>query len=632
MWLVAPEDKRMGQDILIPKGGIAQARPGQVVAVELTEPPALYAQPVGRVTEVLGDIDDPGLEIEIAVRKYEVPHEFSAATLAQAAKLPDSLRAADLKGRVDLRDVPLVTIDGEDARDFDDAVFCEPIQIGRGKKATSAWRLLVAIADVSHYVKPGEVLDGDAVERCTSVYFPRRVIPMLPEKLSNGLCSLNPEVDRLSMVCDMVVDADGQTVAYQFYPAVICSHARLTYTEVAAVLANTHGPEAVRRRELVPHLLDLHDVYKALLGARGRRGAVDFETPETQIVCDENGRIERIVPRTRNEAHRLIEEAMLAANVCAAEFMAQAEHPALFRVHEGPTVQKRQTLQAALRSLGINANVPDPLKPADLQALALATRERPDAAQVHMLLLRSMQQALYTPYNEGHFGLAYPAYTHFTSPIRRYPDLLVHRVIKAILAGKKYGQGKGEEALKWWEHIGLQCSANERRADEASRDVEAWLKCRYMRDRLGEDFLGHVTAVAPFGLFVQLESLFVEGLVHITELGGEYFRFDEARQELRGERTGVRYGLGARLHVQVGRVDLDGRRIEFRLFREGEPLKPPSRPKHEAEGGTARDRLKAVEEEERRLKGIKSERAKSMRSSKRNAEGLRGQAAPKKRR
>ncbi|MFN7694815.1 MAG: ribonuclease R family protein, partial [Burkholderiales bacterium] len=258
MWLVAPEDKRMGQDILIPKGGIAQARPGQVVAVELTEPPALYAQPVGRVTEVLGDIDDPGLEIEIAVRKYEVPHEFSAATLAQAAKLPDSLRAADLKGRVDLRDVPLVTIDGEDARDFDDAVFCEPIQIGRGKKATSAWRLLVAIADVSHYVKPGEVLDGDAVERCTSVYFPRRVIPMLPEKLSNGLCSLNPEVDRLSMVCDMVVDADGQTVAYQFYPAVICSHARLTYTEVAAVLANTHGPEAVRRRELVPHLLDLH--------------------------------------------------------------------------------------------------------------------------------------------------------------------------------------------------------------------------------------------------------------------------------------------------------------------------------------------------------------------------------------
>jgi ribonuclease R len=632
MWLVAPEDKRMGQDILIPKGGIALARPGQVVAVELTEPPALYAQPVGRVTEVLGDIDDPGLEIEIAVRKYEVPHEFSAATLAQAAKLPDALRAVDLKGRVDLRDVPLVTIDGEDARDFDDAVFCEPIQIGRGKKASNAWRLLVAIADVSHYVKPGEALDGDAVERCTSVYFPRRVIPMLPEKLSNGLCSLNPDVDRLSMVCDMVIDADGQTVGYQFYPAVICSHARLTYTEVAAVLANTHGPEAMRRRELVPHLLHLHGVYKALLGARGRRGAVDFETPETQIVCDENGRIERIVPRTRNEAHRLIEEAMLAANVCAAEFIAQAEHPALFRVHEGPTTQKRQTLQVALRSLGINANVPDPLKPADLQALALATRERPDAAQVHMLLLRSMQQALYTPYNEGHFGLAYEAYTHFTSPIRRYPDLLVHRVIKAILAGKKYGQGKGEDALNWWEHIGLQCSANERRADEASRDVEAWLKCRYMRDRLGEDFLGHVTSVAPFGLFVQLESLFVEGLVHITELGGEYFRYDEARQELRGERTGVRYGLGARLHVQVGRVDLDGRRIEFRLFREGEPVKSTQRPKPEAEGASARERLKAVEEEERRLKISKSERAKSMNASKRGAEGLRGQVPAKKRR
>lgn len=618
-WIVAPEDKRLGQDILIPKGGIAQARPGQVVAVELTEPPALYAQPVGRVTEVLGDIDDPGLEIEIAVRKYEVPHAFSAETLAQAAKLPDALRAVDLKGRVDLRDVALVTIDGEDARDFDDAVFCEPMQIGRGKKARQAWRLLVAIADVSHYVKPGEALDVDAFERSTSVYFPRRVIPMLPEKLSNGLCSLNPEVDRLSMVCDMVIDAEGQTEAFQFYPAVICSHARLTYTEVAAVLANTHGPEAQRRAALVPQLLNLHGVYKALLAARQRRGAVDFDTPETQIVCDDNGRIERIVPRTRNEAHRLIEEAMLAANVCAAEFLLGAKHPALYRVHEGPTPAKRQTLQAALRAVGVNAQLPDPLKPADLQALAQSTQERPDHQQIHMLLLRSMQQAIYTPHNNGHFGLAYAAYTHFTSPIRRYPDLLTHRAIKAVLAGKHYGPAKGEAALGWWESAGLQCSANERRADEASRDVEAWLKCRYMRDRLGEDYLGHVTAVTPFGLFVQLESLFVEGLVHITELGGEYFRFDEARQELRGERTGVRYGLGARLHVQVGRVDLDGRRIEFRLFREQDASRAAPRPSKSAlpkgETADAREQLRAVQEEERALKRQKTERAKALKSA-----------------
>ncbi len=635
-WIVAPEDKRLGQDILVPKGGIAQARPGQVVAVELTEPPALYAQPVGRVSEVLGDIDDPGLEIEIAVRKYEVPHAFSAETLAQAAKLPDSLRAVDLKGRVDLRDVALVTIDGEDARDFDDAVYCQPVTIGRGKKAKAGWRLLVAIADVSHYVKPGEALDADAYERATSVYFPRRVIPMLPEKLSNGLCSLNPEVDRLSMVCDMLIDADGQTEAYQFYPAVINSHARFTYTEVAAILANTRGPEAQRRAGLVADLLHLHGVYKALLAARGRRGAVDFDTPETQIVCDDNGRIERIVPRTRNEAHRLIEEAMLAANVCAAEFLLQAEHPALYRVHEGPTPQKRQTLEAALRALGVNVQLPDPLKPADLQALAQSTKDRPDHQQVHMLLLRSMQQAIYTPHNNGHFGLAYGAYTHFTSPIRRYPDLLTHRAIKAVLAGKQYGQGRGEAAVGWWEQAGLQCSANERRADEASRDVEAWLKCRYMRDRLGEDYLGHVTAVTPFGLFVQLEALFVDGLVHITELGGEYFRFDEARQELRGERTGVRYGLGARMHVQVSRVDLDGRRIEFRLFREQEAQRPApvrgSKPTAaKSDPATAREQLRAVQDEERTLKRQKAERAKSVKAAR--SDSARKQArgdAPKK--
>jgi ribonuclease R len=585
-WIVAPEDKRYGQDILIPKNATAGASVGQVVSVELTEPPSMYSQPVGRVSEVLGEIDDPGMEIEIAVRKYEVPHRFSPEALAQAARLPDAIRPVDRRHRIDLTDVPLVTIDGEDARDFDDAVYCEPHKSGRGRSAVAGWRLLVAIADVSHYVKPGEALDVDAYERATSVYFPRRVIPMLPEKLSNGLCSLNPEVDRLSMVCDLVVTETGEVHGYQFYPAVICSHARLTYTEVAAVLANTRGPEAQRRSELVPHLLHLHEVYRALLKHRAQRGAVDFETTETQIVCDENGRIDRIVPRVRNEAHRLIEECMLAANVCAADFIGRAKHPSLYRVHEGPTPEKRTVLQNYLRALGTGYLISDEPKPAEFQAIAEATKDRPDATQIHTMLLRSMQQAIYTPTNVGHFGLAYDAYTHFTSPIRRYPDLLVHRVIKALLGGKRYHllSGRVEEApvvrkgarvthahhdeAERWEAAGAHCSANERRADEASRDVEAWLKCVYMRERLGEEFAGTVSAATSFGLFVVLDALYVEGLVHITELGGEYFRFDEVRQELRGERTGIRFGIGTRLQVQVSRVDLDGRKIDFRLVRE----------------------------------------------------------------
>ncbi len=604
VWLVAPEDKRYGQDVLIPKSATGSAKTGQVVVVELTEPPSLYGQPVGRVKEVLGEIDDPGMEIEIAVRKYGVPHEFSDECLAQAKALPDKLRAADKKNRVDLTDVSLITIDGEDARDFDDAVYCEPFKTGRGKAATG-WRLLVAIADVSHYVTPSSAIDQDAIQRATSVYFPRRVIPMLPEKLSNGLCSLNPAVERLCMVADMLVEPDGQVTAYQFYPAVMHSQARMTYTEVAAILANTRGPEATRRKaagfDAVPHLENLHDVYRALLKARGRRGAVDFETVETQIICDDAGRIERIEPRVRNDAHRLIEEAMLAANVCAADFIAHNKHTALFRVHEGPTPEKKEILRAYLKAVGVGMSISDDPTPGEFAQIAAATKERPDAQQIHTMLLRSMQQAIYTPMNSGHFGLAYGAYTHFTSPIRRYPDLLVHRVIKALLAGKKYhlapqdwigasvpkvgrpGKNNGAPRAnpdgekpapkltaeqQGWQVAGGHCSANERRADEASRDVQAWLKCKYMREHLGEEYAGTVTAATSFGLFVTLDSLYVEGLVHITELGGEYFRFDETRQELRGERTGIRYAIGTRVQVQVSRVDLDGRKIDFRLVKD----------------------------------------------------------------
>ena len=587
-WIVAPEDKRIGQDILL-TGSPGKAKTGQVVSVELIEQPSRYTQPVGKIVEVLGDIDDPGMEIEIAVRKYGVPHEFSEAAKKLAAKLPSEVREADLVDRVDLRDIPLVTIDGEDARDFDDAVYCDPVKIGR----TKAFRLIVAIADVSHYVKPGDALDDDALERSTSVYFPRRVIPMLPEKLSNGLCSLNPAVDRLTLVCDAVITAKGEIKAYQFYPAVMHSAARLTYTEVAAILANTKGTEAAKRQQLVPHLLNLYDVFKALLTARQARGAIDFETTETYIVGNAVGKIEQILPRTRNDAHRLIEECMLAANVCAADLLARHKHPGMYRVHAAPSKEKLNQVRTFLKQMGLHLGGGETPAASDYAELIPKIKLRPDAVLLQTMLLRSMQQAVYSPDNIGHFGLAYEAYAHFTSPIRRYPDLLTHRAIKAILQGKRYvpkevdssqlntmlspaarrmaaqdkaeGKKKKEGELAVWEALGIHCSANERRADEASRDVEAWLKCYFIRDKLGEEFTGTISGVAPFGIFVQLDTLFIEGLVHVTELGADYFQYDEVRHELRGERTGIRYQLTDRVTVQVSRVDLDARKIDLRL-------------------------------------------------------------------
>jgi ribonuclease R len=599
--IVAPEDKRIGHDILITQN-TKKAKVGQVVVVELTEFPSRHSQPLGRVVEVLGDIDDPGMEIEIAVRKYGVPHEFSLAALDEAAKLPDEVRPVDARHRIDLRDVPLVTIDGEDARDFDDAVYCEPVQVGRGE----GFRLIVAIADVSHYVHPKSALDADALERSTSVYFPRRVIPMLPEKLSNGLCSLNPNVDRCVLVCDMIITARGEVKAYQFYPGVINSAARLTYTEVAAVLKNTKGPEATRRAALLPQLQNLYGVYKSLFAARQKRGAIDFDTTETYIVCNAQGKIEQIIPRTRNDAHKLIEECMLAANVCAADFLKRNKHPGLYRVHAGPTAEKLENLRTFLRGMGLTLAGGDKPHASDYAALMAQIRERPDAQMLQTMLLRSMQQAVYSPDNIGHFGLAYEAYAHFTSPIRRYPDLLTHRAIYAVLQGRKYqpeppqgvelntalspraramqqaddekrGRQRGNN-VAIWEELGLHCSANERRADEASRDVEAWLKCYFMRDKLGEEYGGMVNGVTSFGIFVQLDSLFIEGLVHVTELGSDYFQYDEIKNELRGERTGIRYRLSDRVRVQVSRVDLDARKIDFRLVRDTPIKLPTSRP------------------------------------------------------
>ncbi|MDR5834158.1 ribonuclease R [Caballeronia sp. LZ034LL] len=596
--ILVPEDKRIGHDILITQNP-KKAKVGQVVSVDLTDFPSRHSQPLGRVVEVIGDIDDPGMEIEIAVRKYGVPHEFSDAALAQAAKLPDEVRPVDIRHRVDLRDVPLVTIDGEDARDFDDAVYCEPVTVGRGQ----GFRLLVAIADVSHYVRANEALDVDALDRSTSVYFPRRVIPMLPEKLSNGLCSLNPQVDRCVLVCDMVITARGEIKAYQFYPGVMHSAARLTYTEVAAVLTNTKGPEAAKRADILPQLQNLHGVYKSLHAARQKRGAIDFDTTETYIVVNSQGKIEQIVPRHRNDAHRLIEECMLAANVCAADFLKRNKHPGLYRVHAGPTEEKLENLRTFLRGVGLTLTGGAKPHASDYAALIAQIRDRPDAQMLQSMVLRSMQQAVYSPDNIGHFGLAYEAYAHFTSPIRRYPDLLTHRAIYAILQGKKYlpeighevflstgltkaaremqkaddtARGRARNSVAIWEELGLHCSSNERRADEASRDVEAWLKCYFMRDKLGEEYGGMVNGVTSFGIFVQLDSLFIEGLVHVTELGSDYFQYDEIKNELRGERTGIRYRMSDRVRVQVSRVDLDARKIDFRLVRDA-PVKPPAR-------------------------------------------------------
>ena len=567
--IVVPEDQRIQHDILVPPQGAADARHGQVVVVEIIQQPQRYVQPIGRVIEVLGQIEDPGMEIEIAVRKFDVPYQFSEAAQQQADALPTEVGARDRKGRIDLRDLPLVTIDGEDARDFDDAVYCEPI-------ARKGWRLIVAIADVSHYVEPGGALDREAQLRSTSVYFPRRVIPMLPERLSNGICSLNPAVDRTALVCDLVIGSKGAINAYQFYPALIRSQARLTYTEVWEALSIPDSPAQRRQQALLPHLRDLHRLYEVLAAGRTQRGALELETVETQIICNASGRIERIVPRVRNDAHRLIEECMLAANVCAADFLRRGRHAGLYRVHEGPTPQKLEALRASLRAFGLQLEGEDSPEPRHYAKLLRNIRARPDAQLLQTMVLRSMQQAIYSPHNSGHFGLAYEAYAHFTSPIRRYPDLLTHRALKALLAARRYepavyaadgGAVDSGPALARWEKLGAVCSANERRADEASRDVEAWLKSYYVRERTGETFSGSISAVVPFGVFVILDELYVEGLVHVSELGSEYFHFNEALHELRGERTGLRFRLADRLTVQVVRVDLEARRIDFRLVR-----------------------------------------------------------------
>ncbi len=546
--LVVPENRRINQDILVaPDDGVA-AKPGQVVVVEIIEQPDRHAKPIGRIVEVLGGYADPGMEIEIALRKHELPFVFSPGALAETAALPDQVSLNDSGGRVDLRDLPLLTIDGDTAKDFDDAVFAE--------RRADGWRLIVAIADVSHYVQPGSALDRAAAERGNSVYFPRRVIPMLPEKLSNGLCSLNPDVDRLVVACDMEISERGEIGHYRFYPAVFRSHARLTYDQVWTWLSTAGQPAEAGLAALLPYLRALYDLFHVLQCAREQRGAIDFETIETLMLFNDQGKIERIVPAYRNDAHRLIEECMLAANVCASDFLQVNRQACLYRVHQGPTAEKLVALRSFLAEFGLALGGGDTPTARDYALLLEQVRDRPDALLLQTVMLRSLRQALYSPDNVGHFGLAYEHYTHFTSPIRRYPDLLVHRSIKAVLAGQHYSPGS-------WQEVGVHCSQTERRADEATRDVLNWLKCYYMRDRIGEVFAGSIAAVVPFGVFVALDEIHVEGLIHVSELGEDYFQYDSVKHQMLGQRTGRRYRLADRLRVRLVRADLESGRIDF---------------------------------------------------------------------
>ncbi len=554
--VVIPDNKRITQDILVPEGRGGDARPGQIVVVAITEQPTRHSQPIGKIVEVLGEHMAPGMEIDIALRNHELPHVWPEAVLRQIEKLGAEVPEEAKANRVDLRDMPLVTIDGEDARDFDDAVYCEPLGDG--------WRLVVAIADVSAYVEPGTPLDEEARARGTSVYFPKQVIPMLPEVLSNGLCSINPNVDRLCMACEMTLDHNGKLLEYRFLEAVMRSHARLTYNEVAKIVVDRDADRRQAWGELTPHLDHLHEFYTVMKKARERRGAIDFETTETVFEFDEQRKISDIKPAERNDAHRMIEECMIAANVAAAKFLKARQIPGLFRIHDGPKAEKVEDLRQFLAELGLKLGGGNKPSPQDYSRLLRQVAGRPDFHLIQTVMLRSLSQAQYSPDGKvGHFGLALKDYAHFTSPIRRYPDLLVHRAIRHMLRGGKprnYSY-KYDDMVALGEH----CSMCERRADEATRDVVDWLKCEYMLDRVGETFTGTVTGVTSFGLFLELDEVYVEGLAHITSLPADYYSFDPVGHRLIGKNSNRVFRLGDRLDVLVARVDLDERKIDFAM-------------------------------------------------------------------
>ncbi|MGE3920626.1 MAG: ribonuclease R [Gammaproteobacteria bacterium] len=555
---VVPENGRITQDIVIPPGQEGKAKNGQYVLVHIITYPTARNQAMGKVLEVLGEHMAPGMETDVAIRSWALRSEWPDDVKTETQCLTEVVAEPDKRKRVDLRTKPFVTIDGEDAKDFDDAVYCE-------KRSRGGWLLYVAIADVSHYVKPNTALDLEAKERGNSVYFPSRVIPMLPEVLSNGLCSLKPNCDRLSLVCEMTISAKGKMTGYEFYEAVIHSHARMTYKNVAAILVEHHKARRKQYAKLLPYLENLYALYKILHEKRAARGALDFDSIETKVVFGANRKIKEIVPVIRNDAHRLIEECMLMANVAAANFLEKNEIHSLYRIHEGPSPDKLADVRKFLAEVGLSLRGGDNPSPKDYARLLEDTEGRPDQYLIQTVLLRSLSQAIYTPENKGHFGLSYTAYTHFTSPIRRYPDLIVHRAIKHVLQRKSK---KKFYDLNTLSKLGEHCSITERRADEASRDVLSWLKCEYMKDRVGEEYDGIITGVTSFGLFVELKDIYVEGLLHVTSLNNDYYIYDSTKHRLRGERTGKNYRLADPIKVRINRVDLDERQIDFDLVEE----------------------------------------------------------------
>ena len=578
LYFVVPDSKYITHDFLVPAEGLGGATPGQIVVVEIVEQPSRRRDPMGRVSQVIGDHMAPGMEIEVAIHSYDLPSVWPEAVVQEISGWGEDIPDEARQDREDIRHLPLVTIDGEDARDFDDAVHC--VRTPRG------WKLYVAIADVSYYVRYDTALDDEAQKRGTSVYFPDRVIPMLPEVLSNGLCSLNPEVDRLCMVCEMQISPDGELMKSRFFSGLMRSHARLTYTEVASIL---EGDKTLRRqrRELIPHLEELHSLYKAFRRAREERAAMDFDTQESRIIFGEGKKIDRIVPLVRNDAHKLIEECMLAANTAAAQFLDKHKMPHLVRIHDGPTVEKLADLRAFLGRLGLSLGGGDKPEPRDYCRLTDQIVGRADEHLIQTVLLRSMMQAVYSPEPKGHFGLALDMYTHFTSPIRRYPDLLIHRAIRHVLeiksrpvqrALKMAIEGRKKTAFRYsvndMARLGEHCSFTERRADEATRNVVAWLKCEYMQDKLGDMFVGVISAVTAFGFFVELKDVFIEGLVHISSLDNDYFHYDPSGYRLTGERTNKIYRLGDIVQVTVARVSLDDRKIDLELVKAVEPPPP----------------------------------------------------------
>ena len=554
--LVAPDDRRVHQDIIVPPGKEQGARSGQIVVVEITDPPTAYRGPLGAIQSVLGERLQPSLLVEMAIASHDLPHDWPSETLREAADVEPQVTAAEREGRVDLRSLPLVTIDGADAKDFDDAVYAEP-------KRGGGFRLVVAIADVSHYVRVGSALDKEAYERSTSTYFPGFVVPMLPETLSNGICSLNPKVERLCMVCDMHINKDGEVTRSKFYDAVMRSHARLTYDKVWQSIGLRDADARDEVADVLPQLENLHALYKLMAAQRKRRGAIDFETPEVKFRLDQTGEVIAMGATERNDAHKLIEECMIAANVQAALFLSRKKIPALFRAHEPPPAEKYEDLLQFLREFKLRMPPVEQVTPGDFAAVLDKVRDRPERELIQSVLLRSQSMAAYQPDNRGHFGLALEAYAHFTSPIRRYPDLLVHRAIRYALGGGKpasYAYPPGTMAA-----MAVHCSQRERRAEEAERDVDERFKCAWMSKHVGSEFDGTVTGVTSFGLFVELDESKVSGLVHISQLSNDYYHFDPVRHLLKGERGGAQYRLGDHVRVQVLRASLEDRKIDFRL-------------------------------------------------------------------